>query len=112
MKLAIIGSGIAGNAAAYALASSSKHEIVVFEQNDRPGGHSATVHVDYDGVSIPVDTGFIVYNENNYPEFKALLAHLNVATHASDMSFALSVDGGRFEWCGRDKNPIDRKSVV
>ncbi len=107
MKLAIIGSGIAGNAAAYALASSSKHEIVVFEQNDRPGGHSATVHVDYDGVSIPVDTGFIVYNENNYPEFKALLAHLNVATHASDMSFALSVDGGRFEWCGRDKNPIN-----
>ena len=106
MKLAIIGSGIAGNAAAYALASSSAHKITVFEQNDRPGGHSATVTVDYDGMSIPVDTGFIVYNENNYPEFKALLAHLNVATHASDMSFALSVDGGRFEWCGRDKNPM------
>ncbi len=106
MKLAIIGSGIAGNATAYALATSSSHEITVFEQNDRPGGHSATVSVDYDGVSIPVDTGFIVYNENNYPEFTALLDHLKVATHASDMSFALSVDGGRFEWCGRDKNPI------
>ncbi|MCX8503279.1 MAG: FAD-dependent oxidoreductase, partial [Beijerinckiaceae bacterium] len=106
MKLAIIGSGIAGNATAYALATSSSHEITVFEQNDRPGGHSATVSVDYDEVSIPVDTGFIVYNENNYPEFTALLDHLKVATHASDMSFALSGDGGRFEWCGRDKNPM------
>jgi predicted NAD/FAD-binding protein len=106
LKLAVIGSGIAGNAVAYALSTGSSHEISVFEQDHRPGGHSATITVDYDGVSIPVDTGFIVYNENNYPEFTALLDHLKVATHGSDMSFALSVDAGRFEWCGRDRNPV------
>jgi uncharacterized protein len=106
MKLAIVGTGIAGNAAAYAISTGSEHQISVFEQENRAGGHSSTIDVDYNGVSIPVDTGFIVYNENNYPQFSALLRHLDIATHVSDMSFALSVDDGRFEWCGRDRNPV------
>ncbi len=106
MRLAIIGTGIGGNAAAYALSKSFKHDITVFEKEHRPGGHSATVDIDYDGHSISVDTGFIVYNEANYPNLTALFAHLGTPTHGSDMSFALSVDGGRFEWCGRANGPI------
>ena len=56
----------------------------------RPGGHSHTVTVDYDGENIPVDTGFIVYNEPNYPNLTALFRHLGVETYASDMSFGLT----------------------
>jgi predicted NAD/FAD-binding protein len=101
MRVAIVGTGISGNGAAYALATSTPHELTVYEREPRLGGHSATVTVDYDGVPIPVDTGFIVYNEKNYPDFTALLAELGVETLASDMSFAVSARGGRFEWCGR-----------
>lgn len=107
MRLAIIGTGIAGNAAAYALKTGSAHEITVFEKSHRAGGHSATVDIDYDGVSMAVDTGFIVYNEANYPLLCALFAHLDIETIASDMSFALSADNGNFEWSGRTKNVID-----
>jgi predicted NAD/FAD-binding protein len=101
MRIAIVGTGIAGNGAAYGLATSTPHDITVYEREPRTGGHSATVVVDYDGTDVPVDTGFIVYNEKNYPDFTALLAELGVETQASDMSFAVSARGGRFEWCGR-----------
>ena len=72
----------------------------------RPGGHTATVDVDYDGRHVAVDTGFIVYNELNYPDLTALFAHLGVATHASDMGFSLSLDGGRLEWSGTNVRSI------
>jgi predicted NAD/FAD-binding protein len=98
MRIAIVGSGIAGNAAAWSL--SQRYHVTVYERELRPGGHSHTVTVDYDGEAIAVDTGFIVYNELNYPQFTQLLAHLGVETVASDMSFALSADQGRFEWKG------------
>jgi predicted NAD/FAD-binding protein len=98
MRIAVVGSGIAGNAAAWTL--SQRYQVTVYERELRPGGHSHTVTVDYDGVPIAVDTGFIVYNELNYPDFKQLLSHLNVETVASSMSFALSADNGRFEWKG------------
>ncbi|GGH22598.1 NAD/FAD-binding protein [Alsobacter metallidurans] len=101
MRIAIIGTGISGNAAAYALATSTGHRITVYERDIRPGGHSATVDIDYDGARIAVDTGFIVYNEANYENLTALFAELGVKTEASDMSFAVSARGGRFEWCGR-----------
>ena len=107
MRIAIIGSGIAGNGAAYALATSTAHAVTVYEQDERLGGHSATVDIDYDGQRIPVDTGFIVYNELNYPNFKALLAELIVETQDADMSFAVSARGGGFEWCGRTYNVVD-----
>lgn len=106
LKLAIIGTGIAGNAAAYALATSTTHDITVFEQSDRAGGHSATVDIEYDGQTLSVDTGFIVYNEINYPLLTSLFDHLGIATQASNMSFSLSADDGRFEWCGRSKKPV------
>lgn len=106
MRIAIIGTGIAGNAAAYGLAGAGNH-VTVYEREPRPGGHSATVDVDYDGTTLAVDTGFIVYNEPNYPNFTALLAHLGVATLASDMSFALSARNGGFEWCGRTTDVLN-----
>jgi len=98
MRIAIVGSGISGLAAAWSL--SPVHDVVVYEREARPGGHSATVDIDYDGVQTAVDTGFIVYNELTYPNLTALLATLGVATEASDMSLSVSLDGGRREWCG------------
>jgi len=103
-KIAVIGSGISGASAAWALSRTA--DVTVFESGEKPGGHTATVEVDYDGVQIAVDTGFIVYNELNYPELTALFSHLDVATHASDMGFALSLDGGKLEWCGKNLRTI------
>jgi predicted NAD/FAD-binding protein len=98
MRVAVVGTGIGGNAAAWAL---SRHcPVTVYEKDLRPGGHSHTVEVDYDGQRIPVDTGFIVYNEENYPDLRALFAHLGVATRPSQMSFSVSARNGRFEWMG------------
>jgi predicted NAD/FAD-binding protein len=107
MRIAIIGTGIAGNAAAYALSTSTGHDLTIYERDSRLGGHSATVDVSYDGRTMAVDTGFIVYNEMNYPNLTALFAHLGVATQESTMSFAVSARGGRFEWCGRTERVVD-----
>ena len=98
-KTAIIGSGISGASAAWAL--DPAHDVTLFEASARPGGHTATVDIDYQGTPISVDTGFIVYNELNYPLLAALFRHLDVKTHASEMSFALSLDNGRLEWSGQ-----------
>lgn len=98
MRVAVIGTGIAGNAAAWTLSKS--YPVTVYDRELRPGGHSHTVSIDYDGTTLAVDIGFIVYNELNYPELTALFAHLGVETVASCMSFAVTVDSGRFEWKG------------
>ncbi|QPC93171.1 NAD(P)/FAD-dependent oxidoreductase [Mesorhizobium sp. INR15] len=97
-KIAVIGSGISGAAAAWALHPSA--DVTLFEASARPGGHTATVDIDYDGAPVSVDTGFIVYNELAYPDLTALFSNLGVATHESDMGFSLSLDGGKLEWCG------------
>ncbi|MGL4634658.1 MAG: NAD(P)/FAD-dependent oxidoreductase [Beijerinckiaceae bacterium] len=102
MHVAIVGTGIAGNAAAYALHNAPHvKSITVFEAEDRIGGHSATVDIDYNGKAIAVDTGFIVYNTLNYPNLTALFAHLGVETQDADMSFSVSIGQGEFEWVGR-----------
>lgn len=98
LKIAVIGSGISGASAAWAL--NPLHDVTLYEAEKRPGGHTATVDIDYDGTPIAVDTGFIVYNELNYPNLTALFSHLGVKTHDSDMSFALSLDHGKLEWGG------------
>jgi predicted NAD/FAD-binding protein len=98
MRIAIVGSGIAGMGAAHAL--HRDHEITVYEKEGRPGGHSHTVDVDYEETSIPVDTGFIVYNELNYPNLTALFAELGVDTIPTNMTFGFSSLNGRLEWQG------------
>ncbi|TNE58522.1 MAG: FAD-dependent oxidoreductase [Alphaproteobacteria bacterium] len=104
MKIAIIGSGISGLGAAYLL--NERHDITIFEKEKRIGGHSNTVEVDYGDRTIPVDTGFIVYNELNYPNLTALFEYLNVPTQASNMSFAFSQSETHVEWCGDNLDTI------
>src|SRR5690606_18153574 len=100
LNIAVIGSGIAGMSAAWLL--SRRHQVTVFEKEGRLGGHSNTAELDLGGKPIAVDTGFIVYNERNYPNLTALFAHLGVPTKASEMSFAVSRDRGALEYSGTD----------
>src|SRR4030081_59279 len=98
MRGAVVGTRIAGNAAAWTL--SKRYPITVYDREIRPGGHSHTVTIDYGGTPLAVDIGFIVYNELNYPDLTALFAHLDIETVESCMSFAVTADAGRFEWRG------------
>jgi predicted NAD/FAD-binding protein len=111
-QIAIIGSGIAGLSAAWLLSKSA--DVVLIEKHDRLGGHSNTVDAQTPDGPVPVDTGFIVYNEKNYPNLTALFAHLGVATAPSDMTFAVSTEHGRMEYCGRHLNGLfgQRRNVV
>lgn len=97
MKIAVIGSGISGMSAAWLL--SQNHDITVYEREGRVGGHSNTF-IAAGPRPVPVDTGFIVYNEHTYPNLTALFDYLGIETAASDMSFAVSLDGGRLEYSG------------
>lgn len=99
-KIAIVGSGIAGMSAAWLL--SQHHDIAVYEQNAYVGGHSNTTDIDLGGESIPVDTGFIVYNPVNYPNLVALFELLGVPSKLSDMSFSASLNDGSLEYAGTD----------
>jgi len=94
MKVAVIGAGISGLGAAYALKDS--HDIVLYEKDARLGGHANTVSIDYDGRAIEVDTGFIVYNAHNYPNLVGLLDTLGVESLETDMSFAFA--SKQLEW--------------
>ena len=100
--IAVIGSGIAGMSAAWLL--SQKHNVTVYEREGRLGGHSNTVEVPGGQDPVPVDTGFIVYNERNYPNLTALFKYLDVPTKDSEMSFAASLDDGAMEYSGTDIN--------
>lgn len=103
-KIAIIGTGISGLSAAWLL--NPHHEITVYEKEGRIGGHSRTVTVRHGDRIIPVDTGFIVFNERNYPNLAALFRRLGVAVKKSDMSFGLTADDGGFEWGARNINAV------
>ncbi|MEQ8651326.1 MAG: FAD-dependent oxidoreductase [Kiloniellales bacterium] len=98
LRVAVVGSGAAGLAAAWAL--SQRHDVVLYEADERLGGHANTVSVQGPKGEIAVDTGFIVYNEPAYPNLVRFLDQLGVATHASDMSFAVSLGAGRYEYAG------------
>ncbi|MEM9140220.1 MAG: FAD-dependent oxidoreductase, partial [Pseudomonadota bacterium] len=96
MKIAIIGAGISGLGAALALAD--RHDVRVFERDGRLGGHAHTVDVDFADGTQWVDTGFIVYNYQNYPNLTGLFEHLDVPTRWSDMSFGFSLNNGALEY--------------
>ena len=97
-RVAVIGSGISGLSAAWML--SRNYDVTLFEADKRIGGHSNTVDVLTDDGRLPVDTGFIVFNNWNYPNLVKLLETLGVPSEVSDMSFSASVDNGNFEYSG------------
>lgn len=103
-SIAVIGTGIAGMSAAWMIAR--HHAVTVFEKNWRLGGHSNTVEAPTGDGPVPVDTGFIVFNDRNYPNLVALFDHLGVDTSDSDMSFAASIDNGALEYSGTDLNGL------
>ncbi|WP_288758673.1 FAD-dependent oxidoreductase [uncultured Brevundimonas sp.] len=96
LRIAVVGSGISALSCAWLLAR--RHKVVVYEQADRLGGHTNTVDVQGPAGTTPVDTGFIVFNDATYPNLVAMFDHLGVASRATDMSFAVSLDEGRFEY--------------
>jgi predicted NAD/FAD-binding protein len=108
MRIAIVGSGISGLVAAHRL--HREHEIAVYEAAPRLGGHTNTIRVDTPDGPHWVDTGFIVFNDRNYPHFERLLSELGVATQASQMSFSVSDGRGEFEYAGTPRGLFARPS--
>ncbi len=115
MKIAIIGSGISGLYAAWKL--SKQHQVTIYEKNNYFGGHTDTHEFDIDGAKVAVDSGFIVFNDYNYPLFTDMLKNLGVETQYSDMSFSVNnlVSGLQYDpskkWSlfARPQNFLNRK---
>jgi predicted NAD/FAD-binding protein len=112
MKIAVIGSGIAGNVVAHRL--HREHDVTVFEAAGHAGGHSHTHVVEQSGGCYHVDTGFIVFNERTYPNFTALLAQLGVASQESSMSFSVRCESTGLEYNGTTLNTLfaQRRNLV
>jgi len=104
VKIGITGSGIAGLTAAWLL--SRRHDVTVFEAEERIGGHTATVDVALDGERHAVDTGFIVFNDRTYPNFIRLMDELGVASQPTAMSFSVSSEPEGIEYAGSDLNAL------
>lgn len=98
LRVAVIGSGISGLSAAWLL--SREHRVSLLEANDYLGGHSHTVDIALGGISAPVDTGFLVFNDRTYPNLNALFREIGVAWTASDMSFSVRLEETGLEWAG------------
>ena len=97
-RIAVVGSGISGLSVAWLL--SQKYQVTLFEAGNYLGGHTNTVDVTVDGITAPVDTGFLVFNERTYPNLVELFSHLGVRTASSEMSFSVRIDEERVEWAG------------
>jgi uncharacterized protein len=98
MRIAVIGSGISGLSAAHRL--TPKHQVTLFESASTLGGHTNTVDLTLDGISHPVDTGFLVFNERTYPNLIQLFETLEVRSATSEMSFSVSIGPHKREWAG------------
>ena len=98
MRIAVVGGGISGLTVAHRL--HDRHQITLFEASDYLGGHTNTVDVDHDGDRLAVDTGFIVFNDRNYPQFTALLDELKIASRPTSMSFSVRADAADLEYEG------------
>ena len=109
MKIAIIGSGIAGNTIAYHLYKN--HDITLYESNDYIGGHTHTHHIQHEGQHVAVDTGFIVFNDRTYPNFIALLNELKVPWQKSSMSFSVRCEKTGLEYNGTSLNSLFAQRV-
>ncbi len=107
MRIAIVGAGISGLVVAHLL--HREHDITVFEAGDYAGGHTNTIRVDTPNETHHVDTGFIVFNERNYPNFERLLGRLGVAWQPSTMTFSVSDGVGDFEYNGSSPNGLFAK---
>ncbi|MDD3352295.1 FAD-dependent oxidoreductase [Zoogloea sp.] len=99
-RIAVVGGGISGLAAAWLL--SREHEVVLYEAGSYVGGHTNTVDVEVDGQCFPVDTGFLVFNRRTYPNLCALFSLLEVESVESEMSFGVSLSTPELEWAGSD----------
>ncbi len=112
MKIAIIGSGIAGNVAAYKL--HQNYDITVFEAAGYVGGHTNTRQVEDTNGSLAIDTGFIVFNNRTYPNFIALLDEIGQESQESTMSFSVRADDGSLEYCGSSLNGLfaQRRNLI
>ena len=104
LKIAVVGTGIAGNYVARRLARD--HDITVFEANGRIGGHSNTVNIEHQGRQLAIDTGFIVYNDVTYPNFVRLLDELGVDSQESTMSFSVRCERTGLEYNGASLNTL------
>jgi uncharacterized protein len=107
MRIAIVGAGISGLVVAHLLGH--EHEVTVFEAGSYAGGHTNTVRVDTPHETHQVDTGFIVFNDRNYPNFERLLERLGVASQPSTMTFSVSDGRGDFEYNGSSPNGLFAK---
>jgi predicted NAD/FAD-binding protein len=103
-RIGVIGAGVAGLSAAWLLAK--RHRVVLYEKNPYVGGHTRTVEVNASRGCVPVDMGFIVYNERNYPHLSGLFGHLGVSSQPSDMSFSASIGEGALEYSGSSLNTL------
>ena len=110
MRIAVVGSGVSGIGAAWAL--SKKHHVTLYEAAPRPGGHARTIDVDMGGYSLAVDTGFIVFNQRNYPNLTRLFATLGVATRDSDMSFSVTDPVTGLEYAGSLSGVFAKRSNI
>ena len=104
MRIAIVGSGIAGLVSAYLL--SRRHEVTVFEAGDWIGGHTHTVDVEIDQQRHAIDTGFIVFNDWTYPNFIRLLEQLGVESQPTEMSFSVCDPRSGLEYNGNNLNTL------
>jgi predicted NAD/FAD-binding protein len=112
MKIAIIGTGIAGNVVAHKLRE--EHDITVFESANRVGGHTNTVDVFENGRQYAVDTGFIVFNDRTYPNFIRLLDEIGQEFQSSEMSFSVQAEDGKIEYSGSSLNSLfaQRRNIL